>query len=174
MAVSADLGQFFDREWEDKSLSEILNAPVSALQGSVKAMPKPCALRSTSRPSETWVGTSSSAPLKPLPCSARPEPSRPGRRSACTEVAERELELAAGESVPALGQADRRSPGNRSISANARWPPTRREGQVPTFGPADEGCRIMIKWTEGRPVTPIVTRNSVYCRCRRRSVGFVA
>ena len=33
MAVGADLGQFLDREWEDKSLSEILNAPVSALQG---------------------------------------------------------------------------------------------------------------------------------------------
>ncbi len=31
MAVSADLGQFLDRESEDKSLSEILNAPVSAL-----------------------------------------------------------------------------------------------------------------------------------------------
>jgi len=33
MAVSADLGQFLDREWEDKSLTEILQAPVSALQG---------------------------------------------------------------------------------------------------------------------------------------------
>ena len=33
VAVGADLGQFLDREWEDKSLSEILNAPVSALQG---------------------------------------------------------------------------------------------------------------------------------------------
>jgi len=33
MAVSADLGQFLDREWEDKTLSEILEAPVSALQG---------------------------------------------------------------------------------------------------------------------------------------------
>ena len=33
MAVSADLAEFLDREWEDKSLSEILEAPVSALQG---------------------------------------------------------------------------------------------------------------------------------------------
>lgn len=33
MAVSADLSQFLDREWENKSLSEILKAPVSALQG---------------------------------------------------------------------------------------------------------------------------------------------
>jgi hypothetical protein len=33
VAVSADLGQFLDREWEDKSLSEILDAPVSVLQG---------------------------------------------------------------------------------------------------------------------------------------------
>jgi hypothetical protein len=29
VAMSADLGQFLDREREDKSLSEILNAPVS-------------------------------------------------------------------------------------------------------------------------------------------------
>lgn len=33
MAVTADLAQFLDREWDDKSLSEILKAPVSALQG---------------------------------------------------------------------------------------------------------------------------------------------
>lgn len=33
MAVTADLSQFLDRQWEDKSLSEILDAPVSALQG---------------------------------------------------------------------------------------------------------------------------------------------
>ena len=33
MAVSADLSRFLDREWEDKSLSEVLKAPVSALQG---------------------------------------------------------------------------------------------------------------------------------------------
>ena len=33
VAVSADLGQFLDREWEDKSLGEILNPPVNALQG---------------------------------------------------------------------------------------------------------------------------------------------
>jgi len=32
-ALTADLGQFLDRDWEDKSLSEILKAPVSALQG---------------------------------------------------------------------------------------------------------------------------------------------
>ena len=33
MAVSADLGKFLDHEWETKTLSEILEAPVSALQG---------------------------------------------------------------------------------------------------------------------------------------------
>ena len=33
MAVSADLAEFLDREWEDKTLSEILEAPVSAQQG---------------------------------------------------------------------------------------------------------------------------------------------
>jgi len=33
VAVSADLAQFLDKEWEDKSLTEILKAPVSALQG---------------------------------------------------------------------------------------------------------------------------------------------
>jgi hypothetical protein len=33
MAISADLSQFLDRDWEDKSLTEILKAPVSALQG---------------------------------------------------------------------------------------------------------------------------------------------
>jgi hypothetical protein len=31
----------------------------------------------------------------------------------------------------------------------------------------------MIKWTEGQPVTSIVTRNSVYWGCERRSVGLV-
>jgi hypothetical protein len=33
MAASADLSEFLDKAWEDKSLSEILAAPVSALQG---------------------------------------------------------------------------------------------------------------------------------------------
>lgn len=33
MAVSADLAQFLDKEWEDKTLSEVLKAPVSALAG---------------------------------------------------------------------------------------------------------------------------------------------
>lgn len=33
MAVSADLAAFLDREWEDKTLSEVLRAPVSALAG---------------------------------------------------------------------------------------------------------------------------------------------
>jgi hypothetical protein len=33
MAINADLSQFLDREWEDKSLTKILKAPVSALQG---------------------------------------------------------------------------------------------------------------------------------------------
>ncbi len=33
MAVTADLAQLLDKEWEDRSLAEILKAPVSALQG---------------------------------------------------------------------------------------------------------------------------------------------
>ena len=107
VAVTADLGQFLDWEWEDKSLSDSLNAPVRVLRGVSGGDAEALRAAFTSRPSETWARTSSSAPLKPLPCLARPESSRPGRRSACTEVAERELELAAGESVPALGQVHR-------------------------------------------------------------------
>ena len=33
MAVSADLAKLLDKEWENKSLEEILKAPVSALAG---------------------------------------------------------------------------------------------------------------------------------------------
>ncbi len=33
MAVEADLATFLDKEWESKSLAEVLKAPVSALQG---------------------------------------------------------------------------------------------------------------------------------------------
>ena len=33
MAISADLAKLLDKEWEDKSLEEILNAPASALAG---------------------------------------------------------------------------------------------------------------------------------------------
>ncbi len=33
MAVTADLAKVLDKEWEDKSLEEILKAPVSALAG---------------------------------------------------------------------------------------------------------------------------------------------
>ncbi len=33
MAVTADLAQLLDKDWESKSLTEILKAPVSALQG---------------------------------------------------------------------------------------------------------------------------------------------
>jgi hypothetical protein len=33
MAVEADLNAFLDKEWESKSLAEVLKAPVSALQG---------------------------------------------------------------------------------------------------------------------------------------------
>ena len=33
MAVTADLAKLLDKEWEDKSLDEILKAPVSALAG---------------------------------------------------------------------------------------------------------------------------------------------
>ena len=33
MAVNADLSKFLDKEWEDKSLTDVLSAPVSALQG---------------------------------------------------------------------------------------------------------------------------------------------
>jgi hypothetical protein len=33
VAVEANLGAFLDKDWESKSLAEILKAPVSALQG---------------------------------------------------------------------------------------------------------------------------------------------
>jgi hypothetical protein len=33
VAVEANLNAFLDKEWESKSLTEILKAPVSALQG---------------------------------------------------------------------------------------------------------------------------------------------
>ena len=33
MAISADLASLLDKAWEDKSLAEILKAPVSALAG---------------------------------------------------------------------------------------------------------------------------------------------
>jgi hypothetical protein len=33
MAVEADLNAFLDKEWESKSLAEVLKAPASALQG---------------------------------------------------------------------------------------------------------------------------------------------
>ena len=33
MAVQADLNAFLDKDWENKSLADILKAPVSALQG---------------------------------------------------------------------------------------------------------------------------------------------
>ncbi len=33
MAITADLAALLDKEWEDKSLAEILAAPVSALAG---------------------------------------------------------------------------------------------------------------------------------------------
>ncbi len=33
MAVEANLDAFLDKEWESKSLAEVLKAPVSALQG---------------------------------------------------------------------------------------------------------------------------------------------
>lgn len=33
MAVEANLDPFLDKEWENKTLAEILKAPVSALQG---------------------------------------------------------------------------------------------------------------------------------------------
>jgi hypothetical protein len=33
VAVSADLAKLLDKEWEDKSLEEVLKAPVSALAG---------------------------------------------------------------------------------------------------------------------------------------------
>jgi hypothetical protein len=33
VAVEADLNAFLDKEWESKSLAEVLDAPVSALQG---------------------------------------------------------------------------------------------------------------------------------------------
>ena len=33
MAVQADLNAFLDKDWENRSLADILKAPVSALQG---------------------------------------------------------------------------------------------------------------------------------------------
>lgn len=33
MAVTADLGKMLDRDWEDKTLDEILKAPATALAG---------------------------------------------------------------------------------------------------------------------------------------------
>ena len=33
MAVSADLAKLLDKDWEDKSLGEVLAAPVGALSG---------------------------------------------------------------------------------------------------------------------------------------------
>jgi hypothetical protein len=33
VAISADLAKLLDKDWEDKSLDEILKAPVSALAG---------------------------------------------------------------------------------------------------------------------------------------------
>lgn len=33
MAVSADLAKLLDKDWEDKSLDEVLSAPVAALSG---------------------------------------------------------------------------------------------------------------------------------------------
>lgn len=33
MAISADLGSLLDKQYEDKDLKDILDAPVSALQG---------------------------------------------------------------------------------------------------------------------------------------------
>ena len=39
MAISADLAKLLDKQWEDKSLEEILNARASALAGSATATP---------------------------------------------------------------------------------------------------------------------------------------
>jgi len=33
MAVTADLGKMLDKAWEDKSLTELVDAPVAALSG---------------------------------------------------------------------------------------------------------------------------------------------
>jgi hypothetical protein len=33
VAIEANLDEFLDKEWESKSLAEVLKAPVSALQG---------------------------------------------------------------------------------------------------------------------------------------------
>ncbi len=33
MAITADLAKLLDKSWEDKSLDEVLSAPVSALAG---------------------------------------------------------------------------------------------------------------------------------------------
>jgi hypothetical protein len=74
-ALTADLGQFLDREWEDKSLNEILKAPVSALQGVSEGDAEALRAAFNVKTVGTWVGTSSFTRLRPLPCSARREPS---------------------------------------------------------------------------------------------------
>ena len=107
VAVSADLGQFLDREWDDTSLSDSLNAPVRVLgrvSGGDTRSPTRCVHVKT-------VGDLGKDKFfraaQALTLLGEAGVKVPGRRSACTEVAERELELAAGESVPALGQVHR-------------------------------------------------------------------
>jgi hypothetical protein len=69
MPVSANLDAELDKEWENKSLVEILEAPVSALSGvsdgDAEALQQP----STARPWVTSAATSPSARPSELPLS---------------------------------------------------------------------------------------------------------
>ena len=63
MAVSIDLGKVLDKAWEDKSLEEVLAAPVSALAGVSEAdAEKLSSGRAGSRRSATWGRTPTSPP----------------------------------------------------------------------------------------------------------------
>src|SRR5689334_15632141 len=53
MAVTADLAKVLDKAYEDKTLAELVDAPVSALAGSARATPSCSPRLSTSRRSGT-------------------------------------------------------------------------------------------------------------------------
>src|SRR3954454_14264746 len=82
VAVEANLGAFLDKDWENKSLADILKAPVSALQGSARVMPTCSSRRSTSRRWGTWARTSTSGRRSCWPSWPRPGPNSGSARSA--------------------------------------------------------------------------------------------
>ena len=69
MAVSADLNKLLDKAYEGKDLTDLVDAPVSALSGVSESDGELLA---------TWAGTSTSGP--PRPCSTSPTP-RSSRRT---------------------------------------------------------------------------------------------